>query len=315
MKDVKRHSLESSFSRVDSVETVRKLENVQRRRLKIRRMKYSCQAKIHGGDDFTVGTKTERPEIHESVEISLTLASSSSSEEEDRSTKRNDEDEDISYGSVSMIGCRKEMEDAVSVKIGFAVKESQKCDFFAVYDGHGGAQVAEVCRERLHQVVAEEMERCGNNVEWDWERVMEGCFGKMDREVASNAAVRTVGTTAVVAVMASREIVVANCGDSRAVLGRGGETVELSRDHKVRISINLYNYNYSIVLIEIGKFLACAQPERPDELMRIEEAGGRVINWNGHRVLGVLATSRSIGLFQILITLNDIGKLLANNDN
>lgn len=43
----------------------------------------------------------------------------------------------------------------------------------------------------------------------------------------------------------------------------------------------------------------CVQPERPDELMRIEEAGGRVINWNGHRVLGVLATSRSIGLFQI----------------
>ncbi|CAI8605625.1 unnamed protein product [Vicia faba] len=269
MKDVKRHSLESSFSRVDSVESVKKLENVHRRRLKIRRMKYSCQTKVHGGDDFSGGTKTERREIHESVEISLSLASSSSSEEEDRSWKQKDEDEDISYGSVSVIGCRKEMEDAVSVEIGFAVKESEKCDFFAVYDGHGGAQVAEVCRERLHQVVAEEMERYGNNdVEWEWERVMEGCFGKMDREVAGNAAVRTVGTTAVVAVMVAGEIVVANCGDSRAVLGRGGQTFELSSDHK---------------------------PERPDELMRIEEAGGRVINWNGHRVLGVLATSRSIG--------------------
>ncbi|KAE8736402.1 putative protein phosphatase 2C 8 [Hibiscus syriacus] len=33
----------------------------------------------------------------------------------------------------------------------------------------------------------------------------------------------------------------------------------------------------------------------PDELKRIETAGGRVINWNGHRVLGVVATSRSIG--------------------
>lgn len=47
-------------------------------------------------------------------------------------------------------------------------------------------------------------------------------------------------------------------------------------------------------------FLVCTQPNRPDELMRIEEAGGRVINWNGHRVLGVLATSRSIGLYEIL---------------
>lgn len=43
-----------------------------------------------------------------------------------------------------------------------------------------------------------------------------------------------------------------------------------------------------------------AQPERPDELKRIEDAGGRVINWNGYRVLGVLATSRSIGINNVV---------------
>jgi len=37
------------------------------------------------------------------------------------------------------------------------------------------------------------------------------------------------------------------------------------------------------------------QPDRPDELSRIEEAGGRVIYWDGPRVLGVLAMSRAIG--------------------
>lgn len=39
------------------------------------------------------------------------------------------------------------------------------------------------------------------------------------------------------------------------------------------------------------------QPDRADELERIEAAGGRVISWNGSRVLGVLATSRSIGMY------------------
>lgn len=39
------------------------------------------------------------------------------------------------------------------------------------------------------------------------------------------------------------------------------------------------------------------QPDRQDELMRIEDAGGKVINWNGARVLGVLAMSRAIGFF------------------
>lgn len=38
------------------------------------------------------------------------------------------------------------------------------------------------------------------------------------------------------------------------------------------------------------------QPDREDEYQRIEAAGGKVIQWNGHRVFGVLAMSRSIGM-------------------
>lgn len=37
------------------------------------------------------------------------------------------------------------------------------------------------------------------------------------------------------------------------------------------------------------------QPDREDELLRIEGGGGKVINWNGARVFGVLAMSRAIG--------------------
>lgn len=39
------------------------------------------------------------------------------------------------------------------------------------------------------------------------------------------------------------------------------------------------------------------QPNREDEYARIEASGGKVIQWNGHRVFGVLAMSRSIGKF------------------
>ncbi|KAD6454848.1 hypothetical protein E3N88_09554 [Mikania micrantha] len=37
------------------------------------------------------------------------------------------------------------------------------------------------------------------------------------------------------------------------------------------------------------------KPDREDELLRIEEQDGKVINWNGARVFGVLAMSRAIG--------------------
>lgn len=41
--------------------------------------------------------------------------------------------------------------------------------------------------------------------------------------------------------------------------------------------------------------ITLVQPDRPDERGRVEAAGGGIINWNGCRVLGVLATSRSTG--------------------
>uniref|UniRef100_A0A0E0C5I6 protein-serine/threonine phosphatase n=1 Tax=Oryza meridionalis TaxID=40149 RepID=A0A0E0C5I6_9ORYZ len=208
----------------------------------------------------------------------------------------------VSHGAVSVIGRRREMEDAIFVAAPFLAaakeaavegsgvaeeegkEEEEDEGFFAVYDGHGGSRVAEACRERMHVVLAEEVRLRrllqggggGADVEDEdrarWKEAMAACFARVDGEVGgaeeADTGEQTVGSTAVVAVVGPRRIVVANCGDSRAVLSRGGVAVPLSSDHK---------------------------PDRPDEMERVEAAGGRVINWNGYRILGVLATSRSIG--------------------
>ena len=59
----------------------------------------------------------------------------------------------------------------------------------------------------------------------------------------------TAGCTAVVAVLRGQTLTVANAGDSRAVLCRGGVAVAMSEDHK---------------------------PNNPVEIARIEKAGGHV---------------------------------------
>jgi protein phosphatase 2C len=73
----------------------------------------------------------------------------------------------------------------------------------------------------------------------EWERVLVDCFKKVDEET-EQIAPETVGSTAVVAVVSSSHIILANCGDSRAVLSRGKQAIPLSVDHKVRFCCILY---------------------------------------------------------------------------
>ncbi|GMH28093.1 hypothetical protein Nepgr_029936 [Nepenthes gracilis] len=259
---------------------VGKARNARRRRLEIRNLKSSCRS------EDTVNSARKGRSGDNKNDLMLTssssLSSSSpgySSEESIKSSGEEKEVACVSHGFASIMGRRRGMEDAVRIKIGFSVVDSRKFDFFGVYDGHGGARVAEACGERMHRILENEMDGEASKMAEEgggvnWEKLMARCFKKMDREVGGgdgseeDVEEMTVGSTAVMAVVGKEEVVVANCGDSRAVICRGGVAVPLSVDHK---------------------------PDRPDELARIEAAGGRVINWNGPRVLGVLATSRSIG--------------------
>ncbi|XVE79523.1 hypothetical protein DITRI_Ditri14bG0065900 [Diplodiscus trichospermus] len=186
------------------------------------------------------------------------------------------------FGFASVCGRRRDMEDAIAIHPSFyrhGQDTAAICfHYFGVFDGHGCSHVAMRCRERLHELVKEELEG-----EEEWKGAMERSFTRMDEEVIKwnesmvgancrcelqSPECDAVGSTAVVAIVTPDKIVVANCGDSRAVVCRKGKPVPLSSDHK---------------------------PDRPDELNRIQEAGGRVIYWDGPRVLGVLAMSRAIG--------------------
>ncbi|KAF8102627.1 hypothetical protein N665_0198s0321 [Sinapis alba] len=189
------------------------------------------------------------------------------------------------YGVTSICGRRPEMEDSVSTiprflqvslldcgRVANGLNPHYSAHFFGVYDGHGGSQVAEYCRERMHLALTEEIlkekpEFCdGDTWQEKWKRALFNSFMRVDFELGFVP--ETVGSTSVVAVVFPTHIFVANCGDSRAVLCRGKTPLALSVDHK---------------------------PDREDEAARIEAAGGKVIQWNGARVFGVLAMSRSIG--------------------
>lgn len=110
----------------------------------------------------------------------------------------------------------------------------------------------------MHSALAEEIdiakaglnESSGESWQEQWKEAFTNCFMKVDAEVggappqgttsASEGclepiAPETVGSTAVVAFVCPTHIIVANCGDSRAVLYRGRVAMPLSVDHKVSL--------------------------------------------------------------------------------
>uniref|UniRef100_A0A0N5AK03 protein-serine/threonine phosphatase n=1 Tax=Syphacia muris TaxID=451379 RepID=A0A0N5AK03_9BILA len=224
----------------------------------------------------------------------------------------------VRYAASCMQGWRLYQEDAHNCILDF----TENCSLFAVYDGHGGCEVAQYTALHLPCLLKEK----GAWKSGDYAKAIEEAFLEFDdilrwlllkvfyeflfRAAENQAAMSSdseqsfdedykeedelseedeedeesepdeepcyngpsgdtpgedSGTTACLVLLFKDKIIVGNAGDSRAVLCRKGEAIELSRDHK---------------------------PENPAET-RIEAAGG-VVSVDG-RVNGGLNLSRALG--------------------
>lgn len=201
------------------------------------------------------------------------------------------ESKGLVWGHSCMQGWRIQMEDAHFALQALEGEGWADTAAFAVMDGHGGKEVALFCEQRLPEEIAK-------GQSGDAHSALIDAFHRMDEmlndEEQSGDALRSlsgnrslvhlgsrpsavnpdwVGCTCVVCLVRSDVIIVANAGDSRAVLSRSRLAVPLSEDHK---------------------------PNLPTEHDRIHRAGGSVERRQvgpivQFRVNGNLNLSRSIG--------------------
>jgi serine/threonine protein phosphatase PrpC len=189
----------------------------------------------------------------------------------------------VQYVAAEMQGWRDDMEDATVCRLGLP-SPLEGGVLFAVFDGHGGKKVAELCA----QLVEGELLACAATAA-SVQEALRQTFISLDRKLLElgtppqgnpNDAVDAeeeknsfdaVGSTACVVLVLDRTLYVANAGDSRAFLCRSGTAIALSRDHK---------------------------PESPRERKRIERAGGKVmLTGPCYRIDRGLNVSRSLGDF------------------
>ncbi|KAL1212600.1 putative protein phosphatase 2C 71 [Cardamine amara subsp. amara] len=169
----------------------------------------------------------------------------------------------FSYGYASSAGKRSSMEDFFETRIDGI--DGEIVGLFGVFDGHGGARAAEYVKRHLFSNLITHPKFIS-----DTKSAIADAYTHTDSELlkSENSHTRDAGSTASTAILVGDRLLVANVGDSRAVICRGGNAVAVSRDHK---------------------------PDQSDERERIENAGGFVM-WAGTwRVGGVLAVSRAFG--------------------
>lgn len=176
----------------------------------------------------------------------------------------------VTTGFCQVLGQRKNQEDF------FSSTEIMKGVFWhAVYDGHGGNEVAEAVSETLPSCIAKHLEKVfnGRNFERNLDEVREAiiaAFHETDKSVFGSD-LGGVGSTCsgVLSFPNERVLYFVQLGDSHGCLFGTDEPIIFStKDHK---------------------------PNHPLEKARIENCGGYVYEGIPARVNGTLAVSRSFG--------------------
>ncbi|XP_054155618.1 protein phosphatase 1G-like [Oppia nitens] len=218
----------------------------------------------------------------------------------------------ISYGASSVQGWRSTQEDAHIC----LPKFDKNASLWAVFDGHNGAEVAQLASKLLPNMILKNK----NYKEGKYETALQDSFMQFDDQLLKdetisqlirmrkqytqvpidrkNAPAVASGCTAIVVLIKDGIAYAANLGDSRCILSRNGRAYPLSSDHK---------------------------PENTDEKNRIENAGGQIICG---RINGGVNVSRAFGDHhykrntelpkkeQMIIALPDIKtEQLTSNDN
>jgi len=159
------------------------------------------------------------------------------------------------YGYGMLQGRSASMEDFLYTEI--PMINSQAIGLFGVFDGHNGLRAAEYVKHHLFDNLLQHPKLVD-----DIKLAIAETFQQTDQEyLRSEINHMDAASTACTCLVVGDHLLVANIGDSRAVIYRGGEAVALSIDQT---------------------------PNRTDERKRIEDAGGVVVE-------GFSAVSRAFG--------------------
>ncbi|CCU56037.1 protein phosphatase 1B [Choristoneura rosaceana entomopoxvirus 'L'] len=177
----------------------------------------------------------------------------------------------IHIQNMSIQGFRLHMEDFYSIYY------YKKYLYVGIYDGHGGEYVSAYLRDNFLQYISTTINnlKLSNNLKSISRKINE-LFISFDKDIQKNIIFsKTQGSTAVCVALSNNNIIILNCGDSRAIV-----------------------YNGRDVIYETTDFKPCNKKESK----RIIKSGRRIID---NRIDGIINISRCFGDYNFKTTPSD----------
>ena len=134
-----------------------------------------------------------------------------------------------------------------------------KINLFCIFDGHGGSDVVNFVKERLPQLIKQQLTNLTSVPE-----TLNDSFKKIDEELKFYDSDYT-GSTATIIIICDNKIYCGNVGDSKGYIIKENNCIQITTDHK------------------------CTNQEEGN---RIINSGGKIIK---NRVMGQLILSRTLG--------------------
>ena len=222
------------------------------------------QANIESNNLVTFGSITDLKKMRSLVDERLTVYRSQWTEYSKSPDSNHIWQSIQGFTAADSIGKRATMEDEYIAIDCFGGEE--KSGFFALYDGHGGRSAVDFVVRALHLNLEIQLKAHPNKT---IAQIYDEVYLKTDAQIRRQN-ILSCGSTSVTCLLrvinGVRVCNVANVGDSRAILCRGGKAIRLTKDHK---------------------------PTDPEETARVVASGGFIGRFG--RVNGILAISRALG--------------------
>ncbi|KAL3851535.1 hypothetical protein ACJIZ3_013417 [Penstemon smallii] len=151
--------------------------------------------------------------------------------------------------------------------------DGQELGLYAIFDGHSGREVAEYLQSHLFENILNEPDFWTNP-----KKAVKRAYKDTDNDILENVVGSRGGSTAVTAILINTEkLVVANVGDSRAVLCKNGTAKQVTVDHDPLKEKELVESKGGFLYLKSQVFV------------------GAIYLWNVPRVDGQLNMTRAFG--------------------